>query len=168
MPIERDPIALAIAGYAAVVSTAVFAWTVYSYKKDSPRVVLSAKILVDKQERSGQVIQNSYALDEFYPNSETGSEWKLEIHFANAGRRPVTITGWAAIRTSKFDYPPSETFYNPVTLQESETSLFYLQNFDVFRKNTSRVVVKDSQGRSWSLPTKQVKQIQKLMLDHKL
>jgi hypothetical protein len=169
MVIKRDTIALVIGGYGAVVSTAVFAWTLYLHKRDSSDVRLSAKVRTQLPRSSyGDSILETFELDKFYPNDVRNEKpWHIEIHYANAGRRPATIVGWAAIR-HKLDYPPEERFRKPVTLQESDTASFSLSNFDPFRNNTTGFVLKDSQGRSWSLPNDQLELIQKLMIDHRL
>ena len=169
MLIQRDTIALVIGGYGAVVSTAVFAWTLYLHKRDASDVRLHAKVRTQlPQHRVVDSASETFELDNFYPNDVRNEKpWHIEIHYANAGRRPATIVGWAAIR-SKFDYPPEERFPKPVTLQESDTAYFTLSNFDPFRNNTTGFVLKDSQGRSWSLPEDQLKSIQKLMIDHRL
>jgi hypothetical protein len=169
MKIGRDSIALVIAGYAAVVSTAVFVWTVYSYMKDNSDIRLEAKVLVNYHpDLLGGIVQKVYSLNDFHPNSGMSSDWVIRINLANAGKRPATIISWASIRGSVFDNHPEVIFHTPITLQESETEHFFIRDFDVFRHNTKRLVVNDSRGKSWRLPTKQLKQIQKLMLDHKL
>ena len=167
MLIQRDTIALMIGGYGAVVSTAVFAWTLYLHRRDTSDVRLNAKIRTQlRQSSAGDSASETFELDNFYPNDVRNEKpWHIEIHYANAGRRPATIVGWAAVRRS---YPPDERFHKPVTLQESDTGSFTLSNFDPFRNNTTGFVLKDSQGRSWSLPKDQLDRIQKLMIDHRL
>lgn len=169
MLIQRDTIALVIGGYGAVVSTAVFAWTLYLHKRDTSDVRLHAKVRTQLPRSSvGDSASETFELDNFYPNDvRNGKPWHIEIHYANAGRRPATIVGWAAIRP-ELSYPPEERFHKPVTLQESDTACFTLPDFHPFRNNTTGLVLKDSQGRNWSLPKDQVERIQKLMIDHRL
>jgi hypothetical protein len=169
MHVLADTIALVIGAYGAVVSTVVFAWTLHLHKRDASDIRLHAKIRTQLPWSStGDSESETFELDNFYPNDVRNERpWHIEIHYANAGRRPATIVGWAAIR-SRFNYPPEERFHNPVTLQESDTASFSLSTFDPFRKDTTGFVLKDSQGRSWNLPEDQLKLIQKLMIDHRL
>ena len=169
MFIQRDTTALVIGGYGAVVSTAVFAWTLYLHKRDTSDVRLHAKVRTQlPRSFFGDSASETFELDNFYPNHFRNEKpWHVEIHYANSGRRPATIVGWAAIR-NELNFPPEERFHKPVTLQESDTASFSLSNFDPFRNNTTGFVLKDSQGRSWSLPSDQIERIQKLMIDHRL
>ncbi|HET9099382.1 MAG TPA: hypothetical protein VFN62_03250, partial [Acidobacteriaceae bacterium] len=117
---------------------------------------------------AGDAPIETFELDSFYPNDVRNEKpWSIEIHYANAGRRPATIVGWAALGPA-FSYPPEKRLDKPVTLQESDTNYFILPNFDPFRNSTTGFVLKDSQGRSWSLPKDQLKRIQQLMIDHRL
>ena len=169
MLIQRDTTALVIGGYGAVVSTAVFAWTLYLHKRDTSDVRLHAKIRTSlPRSPAGEAPTETFELDNFYPNDVRNEKpWHIEIHYANAGRRPATIVGWAAIGP-KFSYPPKERFHKPITLQESDIAHFTLPNFDPFRNKTSGFVLKDSQDRSWSLSKDQLERIQELMIDHQL
>lgn len=172
MFIERDTIALVIGGYGAIVSTAVFAWSLYIHRRDTSDVRLHAKIRTSFQRISAggapTIVTETFELDNFYPNDVRNQKpWDIEIHYANAGRRPATVVGWAAIR-SRLSDPPEMRFDRPITLNESDTEHFILPNFDPFRKDTTGFVLKDSQGRSWRLPKRQLERIQQLMIDHRL
>jgi hypothetical protein len=169
MLIQRDTIALVIGDYGAVVSTTVFAWTVYLHKRDTSEVRVHAKVRTQLPRGStGDAPSETFELDNFYPNDVRNLKpWHIEIHYSNAGRRPATIVGWAAIRR-KFSYPPEAQFHKPVTLQESDTAYFILSDFDPFRNTTTGFILKDSQRRHWSLPKDQLERIQKLMIDHRL
>lgn len=169
MLIQRDSIALVIGGYGALLSTAVFVWTLYLHKRDASVIRVHAKIRTSlPRSPLGDAPTETFELDNFFPNDVRNEKpWSIEIHYANAGRRPATIVGWAALRP-RLGYPPDERFHRPITLQESDTAYFILPSFDPFRNDTTGFVLKDSQGRSWSLPAGQLKSIQKLMIDHRL
>jgi hypothetical protein len=167
---NKGIIALWIAGYAAVVSTAAVVWSAYGMFRDRSKITLQAVIKgVKRDSYGGEIVTGTYSLANLVAGDFPDGDRRLIVTVTNSGRRPATLTGWqAAESTGNVLLVRAQVSFTPAhRLEESESFAFAITNFDDLRRGVDSLCVTDTHGRNWRLPKAVLQKVQSLMRDYK-
>lgn len=162
--------------YASVVATAAFLWNVVRDRRtasqDSAKVTVTISVICSVLSEHGPAEPIEMSLGSKYdlPPRLPAGEKSFRIRCTNVGRRPISLVAWITTSvTVPHQHDKSRHPFDPVrTLEESDSTIFELRDFDELRGHTLSLSVEDTGGKEWYLSQDAFTKMKGIMLEHRM